>query len=116
MHAYNKTYIVLKEGYMDIKALLPLLLAGNKNGESIAPLINAVSASAKVDKSDKSAENNSAGDRIINNNNEAMLASVLKNVMNGKDKQNKSYGIEQISGIANDEILGKIVRYLDARG
>ena len=44
---------------MDLKALLPLLLAGNKNGESIAPLINAVSAGAKGDKSDKSAENDS---------------------------------------------------------
>ena len=101
---------------MDLKALLPLLLAGNKNGENIAPLINAMSAGSKSDKSDKSAENDSAVDRVLGKNNDPMLANVLKNVMSGNGKRNGSYGVEQISGIANDEILGKIVKYLDTRG
>lgn len=59
---------------MDFKAILPLLLAGNKN---------------------------------------AAMAQLLKSAMSNEHRKNNVFGIEHIAGVANDEILGKMVKYIE---
>ena len=97
---------------MDFKAILPLLLAGNKNADKIMPILSAMSngkgQNAQNSSFAQSAnENASPLDAVFGDKNPAM-AQILKSAMSGERNKAGVYGIEQIAGIANDEILGKM--------
>ena len=105
------------EATMDFKAILPLLLAGNKNADKIMPLISAMSKNGE--QNDKNPEQNTSNDKnssqqdaVLGNKNAAM-AQLLKNAMSNERRKNSVFGIEHIAGVANDEILGKMVKYIE---
>lgn len=82
MQAYNKTYIFFVEATMDFKAILPLLLAGNKNADKIMPILSAMSngkgQNAQNSSFAQSAnENASPLDAVFGDKNPAM-AQILK--------------------------------------
>lgn len=102
---------------MDFKAILPLLLAGNKNADKIMPLISAMSKNGE--QNDKNPEQNTSNDKnssspdaVLGNKN-AVMAQLLKNAMSNEHRKNSVFGIEHIAGVANDEILGKMVKYIE---
>lgn len=97
---------------MDFKALLPLLLAGNKNNEKIIPLINAMNTSNK-EKSSPSDEKSTSPDNLFDKVADPAVANLIKSAMSGSGNKPRTFGIEQVVGIANDEILGKMVKYLE---
>ena len=41
------------------------------------------------------------------------MAQLLKNAMSNEHRKNSVFGIEHIAGVANDEILGKMVKYIE---
>lgn len=112
MQAYNKAYTFFSEVIMDFKALLPLLLAGNKNNEKIIPLINAMNTSNK-EKPSPSDEKSTSPDNLFDKVADPAVANLIKSAMSGSGNKPRTFGIEQVVGIANDEILGKMVKYLE---
>lgn len=101
---------------MDFKAILPLLLAGNKGADKIMPILSAMSNGKERGEQNAYAaqsedKNVSPLDAVLGDKNPAM-AQLLKNAMSDERNKTGVYGIEQIVGIANDEILGKMVKYI----
>ncbi len=118
---------------MDLKNLLPLFMANGKNTDKLAPLIkmmsgqNAKSASSET-RSDGSGENSGsdtgadkAGETfsredilktLVNNNSPA--AEALKTAFANKRGRRRE-GITPLLGIVNDDILGKMIKYLNRK-
>ena len=89
---------------MDIKSILPLLLSGNKNAEQIFPFLNAMNLGGS------SGEQND----IVKNPNETLKAELLSKAMSKTQPKSRISGFTPILGIVNDDILGKMIKYLSA--
>lgn len=96
---------------MDMSMLLPLLLSkkgGGKNNETLAFLIKMMSSGKKTDESELVSE------MLKNGGYSPETAAVLNAAMKSRGKPTrKSVGLRSVLGIVNDEILGKITKYMD---
>ncbi len=96
---------------MDISMLLPFLLSGKgggKNNETLALLMKMMSSGKRPDESEL------VGEMLKNGGYSPEAAAVLNAAMKNYGKPaRKSVGLRSILGIVNDEILGKITKYMD---
>lgn len=96
---------------MDMSMLLPLLLSGKgggKNNETLALLMKMMGSGKKPDESEL------VGEMLKNGGYSPETAAVLNAAMKNRGKSTrKSVGLRSILGIVNDEILGKITKYMD---
>lgn len=96
---------------MDMSMLLPLLLSGKgggKNNETLALLMKMMGSGKKPDESEL------VGEMLKNGGYSPETAAVLNAAMKNRGKSaRKSVGLRSILGIVNDEILGKITKYMD---
>lgn len=123
---------------MDIKNLLPLFMAGNKNADKILPIINMMGGGKNNQSGENSAhpdsaasdggENSSSADKTQPNkppSREEMLQALLKGNMSSRDALQAAFaergksrapgGISPLLGVVNDDILGKMVKFLNRR-
>ncbi len=96
---------------MDIMTILPLLLAGKSGGkksETLALLLKTMGSGKKPDES-------AIMDEMLKKSGCAPeTAAVLNAAMkNRTEKPRRSVGLRSVLGIVNDEILGKITKYMD---
>ena len=95
---------------MDIMTILPLLLAGKgggKNSETLALLLKTMGSGKKPDES-------AIVDEMLKKSGCAPETAVLNAAMkNRTEKPRRSVGLRSVLGIVNDEILGKITKYMD---
>ena len=99
---------------MDMSILLPLLLAGKgggKNSETLALLMKTIGQGKKPDESEL------VGEMLKNGGYPPETAAVLNAAMKNRGaKPRKTAGLRSVLGIVNDEILGKITKYMDDVG
>lgn len=99
---------------MDMSILLPLLLAGKsggKNSETLALLMKTLGQGKKPDESEL------VGEMLKNGGYPPETAAVLNAAMKNRGaKPRKAAGLRSVLGIVNDEILGKITKYMDDVG
>lgn len=99
---------------MDMSILLPLLLAGKsggKNSETLALLMKTLGQGKKPDESEL------VGEMLKNGGYPPETAAVLNAAMKNRGaKPRKAAGFRSVLGIVNDEILGKITKYMDDVG
>ena len=99
---------------MDMSILLPLLLAGKsggKNSETLALLMKTLGQGKKPDESEL------VGEMLKNGGYPPETAAVLNAAMKNRSaKPRKAAGLRSVLGIVNDEILGKITKYMDDVG
>lgn len=120
---------------MDIKNLLPLFMAGNKNADKILPIINMMGGGKNNQSDENSAhpdsaasdggENSSSADKTQPNkppSREEMLQALLKGNMSSRDALQAAFAERGKTGcsrrfilwlgVVNDDILGKMVKIL----
>ena len=96
---------------MDMSILLPLLLSnkgGGKNSEALALLMRMTAQGKKPDESEL------VGEMLKNGGYSPETAAMINAAMKNRGgKPRKSVGLRSILGVVNDEILGKITKYMD---
>ena len=96
MRAYTLMQPAFKETLVDLKSILPFLLSGNKQGNS-AP--------------------NPSTDALLNSlllrNGASIPPEILSSAINGNENRPTLSGISPIIEVVPDELLGKIVKYLN---
>lgn len=100
---------------MDLKSVLPFLMAGNKNADSIMPIINMMTNNNndKDDKNGSTAKETELLSKIMNGKNDRLPPNLITEALkNRKTIKNNIAGITPILGVVNDDILGKMVKYL----
>lgn len=97
---------------MDLKSLLPFLLSNNNQSDKIAPILNMFGNDTKNDENAKGNLQSELIDKLTGNGN-PHTAEILKSAMSSMPKKNNIAGITPILGVVDDDILGKMVKYLN---
>lgn len=108
---------------MDIKNILPFLMAGNKNADKMMPFIKMMSENGKTAESGSSAATN--GDfqnkndilgSILKDKTNPLAAEALQSVLkNNRASKPRFSGITPVLGVVNDDILGKMIKFLNSQ-
>ena len=107
---------------MDIKSILPFLIAGNKNADKVMPLIKMMSGNGKNADKDNSAAGNQSGKdadkndilgSILKERTNPIAAEALQSVLKNARQKPSLSGITPVLGVVNDDILGKMIKFLN---
>ncbi|MFR1565609.1 MAG: hypothetical protein ACLSUT_04135 [Christensenellales bacterium] len=97
---------------MDLSSILPLLFMnkGNKPDDATATLLKMMT------KGEQPAESDILGALLKNQGGSQEMASVLSSALSSKSsKKNKADGFKPVLGFVNNEILGKLTKYMNAQ-
>lgn len=106
---------------MDIKSILPLIIAGNKNADKVMPLIKMMSENEKngdkdnsaATQSNKNSDKNDILGKILKERTNPVAAEALQSVLKNAGQKPQLNGITPVLGVVNDDILGKMIKFLN---
>ncbi len=97
---------------MDLKSIMPFLMAGNKNADKIMPIINMMTKN-KSEKTEENKESEFLNKILKEKNNNLPSELITEALKNRKTIKNNIVGITPILGVVNDDILGKMIKFLN---